>query len=71
MSQSVEVQPTNDPKDAQDVGSKDDQHVDESEQNEGNGDVTGPVEGLVGKYHLLDCSSHLSKIKKTFIHVTA
>jgi len=45
---------TYDPKDAQDVGGKDDQQVDESEQNEGNGDVAGPVKSLVGKHHLLD-----------------
>lgn len=55
----LNVKPTNDPKDAQDVGGKDDQQVDEREQNEGNGDVTGPVERLVGKHHLLDRSPHL------------
>ena len=51
--------PTNDPKDAQDVGGKDDQQVDKCKQNEGNGDVSRPVEGLVGKHHLLNCSPYL------------
>lgn len=61
--------PTNDPKDAQDVGGKDDQQVDKSEQNEGNGDVAGPVEGLVGKYHLLNCSPYLFITKKGHLQV--
>lgn len=50
---------TNDPEDAQDVGGEDDEQVDEGEQDEGDGDVTRPVEGLVGKHHLLDRSPHL------------
>lgn len=55
---------TNDAKDAQDVRGKDNQQVDEREQRDGNSDVAGPVEGLVGEHHLLDCSPHLIRIKK-------
>ena len=50
---------TDDAKDAQDVGGKDDQHVDEGEQRYGNGDVARPVERLVGEQHLLECSPDL------------
>lgn len=49
---------TNDSKDAQYVGSKDDQEVDEKEQNESNGDVARPVERLIRKRHLLDRSPY-------------
>lgn len=55
---------TNDSKDAQYVGSKDDQEVDEKEQNESNGDVARPVECLIRKRHLLDRSPYLKKKKK-------
>lgn len=58
---------TYDPKDAQDVGGKDDQQVDESEQNEGNGDVAGPVKSLVGEHHLLDCSPYLAITNKPML----
>lgn len=64
----MSVKPTNDPKDAQDVGGKDDQQVDESEQNEGDGDVARPVEGLVGEHHLLNCSPYLFKRKIQLFH---
>lgn len=50
---------TNDAEDAQDVRSKYHQHVDEGEQNESNGNVTQPVERLVGEQHQLDGSSYL------------
>lgn len=50
---------TNDAEDTQNVRSKNHQHVDESEQNESNGNVTQPVESLGGKQHLLDGSSYL------------
>lgn len=55
---------TNDPKDAQDVWGKDDQQVDECEQSDSYGDVAWPVEGLVGKHHLLDCSPYLFTIER-------
>lgn len=55
---------TNDSKDAQYVGSKDDQEVDEKEQNESNGDVARPVERLIRKRHLLDRSPYLKKKKE-------
>lgn len=58
---SISQKPTNDPKDSQDIWCKNDQQVDESEQNEGDGDVPGPVEGLVGENHLLDRSPHLNR----------
>lgn len=50
---------TNDAKDAQNVGSKYHQHVDESKQNESDGDVTQPVERLGGEQHLHDGFSDL------------
>lgn len=50
---------TNDAKDAQDVGSEDDQHIDEGQENDSDGDVSDPVEGLIREYHLLNGSSHL------------
>lgn len=50
---------TNDAKDAQDVGSEDHQHVDKGQQNDGDGDVSDPAEGLIRKYHLLNGSPHL------------
>ncbi len=50
---------TNDAKDAQDVRREDDQHIDEGQENDGDGDVSDPVEGLVREYHLLNGSSHL------------
>lgn len=59
---------TNDSKDAQYVGSKDDQEVDENEQNESNGDVARPVERLIRKRHLLDRSPYLKKKKFTVSH---
>lgn len=62
---------TNDSKDAQYVGSKDDQEVDEKEQNESNGDVARPVECLIRKRHLLDCSPHLKKEKENSLFHTA
>lgn len=40
---------TNDAEDAQNVGSKYHQQVDEGEQNESNGNVTQPVERLGGE----------------------
>lgn len=49
---------TDDTEDAQDVGGKDDQHVDEAEKDEGDGNVTQPVEGLVGEQHVLDGPAH-------------
>ncbi len=52
---------TNDAKDAQNIWSKYHQHVDESEQNERDGDVTQPIERLGGEQHLLDGSAHLWK----------
>lgn len=58
-------EPTDDSKDSEDIWSKNDKQVDKSEQGEGNGDVTWPIEGLVGEHHLLDCSSHLSRVSKT------
>ena len=60
------LKPTNDPKDAQDVGGKDDQQVDEREQDDGDGDVARPVEGLVGKHHLLNSSPDLFRGKGHF-----
>lgn len=51
--------PTNDAKDAQNVGSKNHQHVDKGEQSEGNGNVTQPVESLGGKQHLQDGPAYL------------
>lgn len=60
------MQPTDDSKDSKDIWGKNDQQVDKSEQNEGDGDVTGPVEGLVGEHHLLDRSSHLSTVAEMF-----
>lgn len=50
---------TNDAKDAQDVGGEDDQHVDESQENDGYGNVSDPVEGLIRKHHLLNGSPYL------------
>lgn len=50
---------TNDAKDAQDVGSEDDQYIDEDQENNSDGDVSDPVEGLIREYHLLNGSSHL------------
>lgn len=58
--------PTYDPKDAQDVGGKDDQQVYKGEQNECNGDVAGPVKGLVREHHLLDRSPNLIVTNKPF-----
>lgn len=58
--------PTNDPKDSQDIWCKNNQKVDEREQNEGDGDVPGPVEGLVGENHLLDRSPHLRERESLF-----
>lgn len=57
---------TYDPKDAQDVGGKDDQQVDESKQNDCDGDVPGPVKGLVRKHHLLNGSPNLNGTHRTF-----
>lgn len=50
---------TNDAKDAQDVGSEDDQHIDEGQENNGDGNVSDPVEGFIREHHLLNGSSHL------------
>lgn len=50
---------TNDAEDAQNVGSKDHQYVDDGEQNDSNGNVTQPVERLCGKDHMLDGSTDL------------
>lgn len=50
---------TNDPEDAQDVGSEDNQQVDASEQADGNERVPQPAELLVLKQHLLDGTAHL------------
>lgn len=50
---------TNDAKDAQDVWGKDDKHVDESQENDGYGNVSDPVEGLIRKHHLLNGSPYL------------
>lgn len=64
-------EPTNDSKDPKDIWGKNDEQVDKGEQNEGDGDVTGPIEGLVGEHHLLDCSSHLSTVfRDIFNHGT-
>lgn len=52
---------TNDAKDAQNIWSKYHQHIDEGEQNEGDGSVAQPVERLGGEYHLHDGSTHLWK----------
>ncbi len=52
---------TNDAKDAQDVGSEDDQYIDEGQEDSSDGDVSDPVEGLIREYHLLNGSSHLSE----------
>lgn len=58
-------EPTNDSKDSKDVWGEDDKQVDKSEQGEGDGDVTRPIESLVREHHLLDGSSHLSRDSKT------
>lgn len=50
---------TYDSKDSKDIWSENNEQVDKSEQDEGNGDVTGPIERFVGEHHLLDCSSYL------------
>lgn len=51
---------TNDAEDAKNVGGKYDQHVDDGEQNQGDGKVTQPAERLCGERHLLDGPAHLS-----------
>lgn len=56
-------EPTDDSKDSKDIWRENDKQVDKGEQDEGNGDVTRPIEGLVGEHHLLDCSSHLSRVR--------
>lgn len=50
---------TDDAEDAQDVGCKNHQHVDDGEQDDGDGGVTQPAEGLGGEQHLLDGAAHL------------
>lgn len=60
-------EPTDDSKDSKDIWSENDKQVDKSEQDEGDGDVTGPIEGLVGEHHLLDRSSHLSRVSKILV----
>ena len=60
---------TNDAKDAKDVWGEDNKHVDEGEEDDSNGDMTEPVEGLIGKEHLLDGPAHLSITTKKCFHV--
>lgn len=50
---------TDDPEDAQDIGSEDNQQVDTSEQANGNERVPQPIELLILKQHLLDGSAYL------------
>lgn len=52
---------TNDSKDAQDVGGKDNQQVDASKQAGGDDHVPQPAELLVLKQHLLDGTSYLGR----------
>lgn len=50
---------TDQPEDAEDGGSKNDQEVDEGQQDHGDGDVADPAEVLALEQHLLDSTAHL------------
>lgn len=50
---------TDNSEDAEDVRCKDDEHVDEGEEDDGDDDVADPVECLVGEDHLLNGPAHL------------
>lgn len=50
---------TNNSEDAKDVGCKDDEHVDEREEGDGDEDMTDPIKCLIGEDHLLNGPAHL------------